>query len=122
MQGQGTPGCHQPALCTVLLTHPGEAAIAVSKTASDGGWRHNTPAHLLSHQKALWVSASADLYADAKRDLRAVCTAVAGTPLPFGPLALLRRELWMVRVSGLKVHPSVSAWANSRRFLSMYVN
>ena len=24
----------------------------------------------------------------------------------------------MVRVSGLKVHPSVSAWANSRRFCS----
>ena len=37
-------------------------------------------AWLQGHQKALWVSASTDLFADAKRDLQAVCTAIAGTP------------------------------------------
>lgn len=37
-------------------------------------------AWLQGHQKALWVSASADLYADAKRDLMAVCTATSGLP------------------------------------------
>ena len=37
-------------------------------------------AWLQGNQKAIWVSASADLFADAKRDLQAVCTAIAGTP------------------------------------------
>jgi hypothetical protein len=32
------------------------------------------------HQKALWVSASADLLADAKRDLEAVSSSMAGMP------------------------------------------
>ena len=37
-------------------------------------------AWLQGHQKAVWVSASADLFADARRDLHAVCTAIPGTP------------------------------------------
>ena len=37
-------------------------------------------AWLQGHQKALWVSASADLLADAKRDLEAVSTSMAGLP------------------------------------------
>ena len=37
-------------------------------------------AWLQGHQRALWVSASADLLVDARRDLEAVCTAAAGVP------------------------------------------
>ncbi|KAL1518957.1 hypothetical protein AB1Y20_003227 [Prymnesium parvum] len=37
-------------------------------------------AWLQGHQKALWVSASADLYADARRDLEAVSCSMAGMP------------------------------------------
>ena len=37
-------------------------------------------AWLQGHQRAIWVSASADLYADAKRDLHAVCTSTSGLP------------------------------------------
>ena len=37
-------------------------------------------AWLQGNQKAVWVSASADLYADAKRDLQAVCTSTSGLP------------------------------------------
>ena len=51
-----------------------------------GVWKGRTQAAILldawlqGHQKALWVSASADLFADARRDLHAVCAAVVGTP------------------------------------------
>jgi len=37
-------------------------------------------AWLQGHQRAVWVSASADLLVEARRDLRAVCTAVPGMP------------------------------------------
>jgi hypothetical protein len=37
-------------------------------------------AWLQGHQRAIWVSASADLFADAKRDLQALCTASSGLP------------------------------------------
>ena len=38
-------------------------------------------AWLQGHQRALWVSASADLLVDARRDLEAVCTAAGVPPL-----------------------------------------
>ena len=37
-------------------------------------------AWLQGHQRAVWVSASGDLFADAHRDLHAVCSACPGVP------------------------------------------
>ena len=45
------------------------------------------------HQKALWISASSDLFADAQRDLRAVCTAVSGVPPLHRLITPLPKEL-----------------------------
>jgi len=57
-------------------------------------------AWLQGHQKAVWVSASADLFADARRDLEAVCTAIPGTP----PLHKLLTNLTSVHLSSSRAH------------------